>query len=155
MATQPLVRAPEFDLPDLNDDRVTLTKLTQEGPVLVAFFKISCPTCQYTFPYLQRLANSNLLRVIGISQDDLAATRRFSETYSLTFPILLDAASAKYLVSNAYRITTVPSLFLIEPDHSISKLSNGFTRRDLEEIGGRFGFVPFRADEQIPEFRPG
>ena len=63
--------------------------------------------------------------------------------------------SAKYPVSNAFRIATVPSLFLVEPDGSISKFSKGFVRQDLKAIGDRFGFVPFQPGEQIPEFRPG
>ena len=148
-------RAPDFDLSDLSGNRRSLFKLTQQGPVLVAFFKVSCPTCQYTLPYLQRLTESGSVRVIGISQDEASVTSRFGETYGLTFPILLDAASAKYPVSNAYRIATVPSLFLIEPDGSIAKFSKGFVRQDLEEIGNRFGFLPFRLEEQVPEFRPG
>jgi peroxiredoxin len=134
---------------------VALSDLTREAPILVAFFKVSCPTCQYTLPYLQRFTNANALRVIGISQDDAAATRRFCETYDITFPILLDVSSTKYEVSNAYRIRTVPSLFLIEPDGSLTKTSTGFSRNDLEEIGSRFGFHPFRIEEQIPEYRPG
>jgi peroxiredoxin len=150
-----MVRAPEFDLPDLSGNRVTLSNLTHDGPILVAFFKVSCPTCQYTFPYLQRFAEKNAVRVVGISQDEAALTRRFCETYGVTFPVLLDAASAKYTASNAYRISTVPSLFLIEPDGSISTAGTGFSRQDLEEIGERFGFVPFRSDEHIPAFRPG
>lgn len=150
-----LARAPEFDLPDLNGNRVELSNLTHDGPILVAFFKVSCPTCQYTLPYLQRFADANAIAVLGISQDDAAATRRFCQTYGVTFPILLDSASARYPVSNAYRIKTVPSLFLIEPNGSISKASNGFSRQDLEEIGSRFEFVPFEAGEQIPAFRPG
>jgi peroxiredoxin len=150
-----MVRAPEFDLPDLSGNRVALSDLTHEGPILVAFFKVSCPTCQYTFPYLQRFTDENVVRVVGISQDEPASTRRFCDTYGVTFPVLLDAASAKYPVSNAYRISTVPSLFLIEPEGSISKAGTGFSRQNLEEIGERFGFVPFRPDEHIPAFRPG
>ena len=106
-------------------------------------------------PYLQRFADANAIAVLGISQDDAAVTRRFCETYGVTFPILLDSASARYPVSNAYRIKTVPSLFLIEPNGSISKAGKGFSRQDLEEIGRRFGFVPFQPGEQIPAFRPG
>ena len=155
MEPKHFTRAPDFDLPDLSGNRRSLSKLTQQGPVLVAFFKVSCPTCQYTLPYLQRFTESGSVRVIGISQDEAAATIRFGETYGLTFPILLDAASAKYLVSNAYRIATVPSVFLIEADGSIAKFTKGFVRQDLEEIGNRFGFVPFQPGEQFPEFRPG
>ena len=93
-----MARAPDFELADLDGNRVALSKLTREGPILVAFFKVSCPTCQYTLPYLQRFVDENAIRLVGISQDEAAATRRFCEAYGITFPILLDPTNAKYPV---------------------------------------------------------
>ena len=49
-------KAPDFVLPTLSGIEVSLGEMTRSGPVLLAFFKISCPTCQYTFPFLERLA---------------------------------------------------------------------------------------------------
>ena len=43
------------------------------APVLLAFFKINCPTCQLTFPFLQRLADRGGPRIVGVSQDDAAS----------------------------------------------------------------------------------
>jgi len=37
---------------------------------VLAFFKIDCPTCQLTFPYLQRMADRGQRRIVAISQDD-------------------------------------------------------------------------------------
>ena len=47
--------APQFDLPGLAGDRTSLPDLLVSGPVLLAFFKVTCPTCQLTFPFLERL----------------------------------------------------------------------------------------------------
>ena len=48
--------APGFTLKSLDGKEYELTKLLEKGPVVAAFFKISCPVCQFTLPYLQRLA---------------------------------------------------------------------------------------------------
>jgi peroxiredoxin len=47
--------APEFSLPDTQGKKHSLKDLLKKGPVIAAFFKMSCPTCQFTFPFLQRI----------------------------------------------------------------------------------------------------
>ena len=47
--------APPFELPGIDGGRYSLQEALREGPVLAAFFKISCPTSQFTFPFLQRI----------------------------------------------------------------------------------------------------
>lgn len=130
--------------------------LLARGPVLLAFFKVSCPVCQYTFPFLQRLHESgNGIAIIGVSQDKAAATREFNQEFGVAFPMLLDDGAAGYPVSNAFGIQTVPSLFLIEPDGAISLSANGFVKQDLEALGQRLGAAVFQAGERIPEYKPG
>ncbi len=147
--------APSFELTGLDGSTQTLADVLARGPVLLAFFKISCPVCQLSAPYLDRLANNPSLQVIGISQDDAEATRGFRERLHVTFPTLLDLGSANYPASNAYGITSVPTLFLIERDGVIAKTVNGFSRRDFEEIGTRVGVSPFGADDHVPEWKAG
>ena len=48
-------KAPEFELKTLEGKRFSLNEELAKGPVVLAFFKVSCPTCQYAFPYLERL----------------------------------------------------------------------------------------------------
>jgi peroxiredoxin len=95
------------------------------------------------------------VQIIGISQDKSATTREFNEEFGVTFPTLLDEGAAGYPVSNAYGIQTVPTLFLIEPDGSISMSGTGFSKADLETLGHRVGVAPFRQGERVPEHRPG
>jgi peroxiredoxin len=47
--------APEFELKTLDGKRVSLGEELSRGAVVLAFFKVSCPTCQYAFPFLERL----------------------------------------------------------------------------------------------------
>jgi peroxiredoxin len=147
------MKAPEFELLDTEQNVVRLSSLISGSPVLVAFFRITCPTCHYTFPFLQRLARS--VRVLGISQDEPNATAEFRRAFGIDFPIVFDRAPA-YSSSNSYGITNVPSLFLIEPDGTIAVASSGFSRQDLQSVAARCGGAEvFGAGEAVPDFRPG
>lgn len=146
------MKAPDFELAGEDRKPVRLSALLSGGPVLVAFFKVSCPVCQYTFPFLERLAGA--AAVLGISQDKAAATADFRRAFGITFPIVFDAAPA-YSVSNAFGITSVPSLFLVGEDGTVAVSGSGFSRADLETIGSGLGTPPFREGERVPEFRPG
>jgi len=147
--------APSFRLTSLDGSAQSLQDILSSGPVLLAFYKISCPVCQLTAPYLQRLAANNAIQVIGISQDDASATRGFLERFGVTFPTLLDLSSEEYPASNAYGITSVPSLFLVERDGTVGRAFRGFSKRDFEEIGARAGVSPFGPDDHVPEWKAG
>ena len=123
-------------------------------PALLVFFKISCPTCQLTLPYLERMFQQGI-PVIGISQDDIEMTREFANALHLTFPMRVDERHDGYPASNAFRITTVPSMFLVEADFAISWASMGFVKREIEEFAAKRGVAPFRPGDRVPELKPG
>ena len=150
--------APEFDLPSLAGDRQSLRDLLTSGPVLLAFYKVTCPTCQLTFPFLERLhrgRSADAPRMIAISQDNPQATTEFNRRYGITFTTLLDPPEARYPVSNAYGITNVPTLFLVEPDGRISLSVAAFDKAEIEKLGKRFGVEVFTPADKVPVFRPG
>src|SRR5580658_9844628 len=84
-------RAPEFQLEMLGGGSTTLREILAGGPALLAFFKISCPVCQMTFPFLERIHRAGAVRIFGISQNDAADTREFNQEFGVTFPTLLDS----------------------------------------------------------------
>jgi peroxiredoxin len=155
--------APEFSLKSLDQKEYSLRALLERGPVIAAFFKISCPVCQFTFPFLERLHQrygSSGPTFLGISQDDGRATKSFASEYAVTFPLVLDPDG--YPVSNAYGLTMVPTVFLIEPDAKVKVSSMGFDKKDLETIASdlaerrKIALTPlFRPDEIIPANKPG
>ncbi len=149
----PGASAPGIQLKGLDGHGWSLAEALRSGPVILAFFKISCPTCQLTFPFLQRLVDSGA-RLVAISQDDAASTREFHEQFGVSMPTLIDVARI-WPASNAYQITSVPSLFLIEPDGTISIATEGFSRTAIEKLGERFHAVPFRETDRVPGLRPG
>jgi peroxiredoxin len=146
--------APGFSLPSLGGGKLSLTDLLKDGPTAVVFFKISCPVCQFTLPYLERLSGGPV-RFVAISQDDESATVRFNERFKITLPTLLDGAHEGYRVSNAYGITNVPTIFLIETDGSISQSFSGFSKKDMEALGVRAKRIPFRPEDKVPEWKAG
>jgi peroxiredoxin len=155
--------APEFSFPALDGKKYSLTTLLQRGPVLLAFFKISCPVCQFTFPFLQRIAErfaGKGASVIAISQDDARDTKEFNQEYGIKFPTLIDASG--YPVSNAYGLSNVPTIFLIEPSGKVKIECTGFDKEALEKMAGELALhdklaaTPlFRPDEVVPAYKPG
>ena len=155
--------APGFTLKSPDGKEYTLENLLEKGPVVAAFFKISCPVCQFTFPFLQRLAerySGDSATVIAISQDDARGTAEFNREYGVKFTTLLDGAG--YPVSNAYGLSMVPTIFLIEPDGKVRISCMGFDKNDLEKIAAelsqrrKIAAAPlFRPDEVIPAQKPG
>jgi len=125
------------------------------GPALLAFFKVSCPVCQFTFPFLERIAKSGSMRVFGVSQDDAKATRHFAKEFGVTFRMLLDEEQAGYRTSNAFGVSTVPTVFLVDAGGVVAYTSEGFVKRDLAELGRRAGVEVFRQDESVPEWKAG
>lgn len=159
----PGTKAPEFTLRALDGKLYALREGLGRGPVLLAFFKESCPVCQFTFPFLERVYaavdRQREIQIWGISQDDDQDARDFARSCGLTFPILLDESG--YPVSNAYGLTNVPTLFLVEPDGSVAVTSVGFSKQDIETIATRLGqragkaVAPFQSGESVPDYKPG
>jgi peroxiredoxin len=155
--------APHFELAAIDGKKHSLQEGLKHGPVLAAFFKVACPTCQYTFPFLERLyqqLRANGVQIWGISQDGVKDSQRFAREYSVTFPVLID--DYPYRVSREYRLEYVPSIFLIAPEGSITIESEGFAKRDLVEIQKSLAQtlsapvgVLFSPKEKVPEYKPG
>src|SRR3954471_14499904 len=136
-------KVPDLRLPRLEGGEQSLLADT---PVLLAFFKISCPTCQFTLPYVERLHPN--LRIYGISQDNADDTREINHTFNLTFPTLLDPED-EFPASNAFGITHVPTMFLIEPDGRIGRVIDGWNKKEMEQLGA------VRETDNVPVWKPG
>ncbi len=158
------VRAPEIDLPSLDGSKFSLHEALKRGPVVAAFFKVSCPVCQMAFPYVERLfkayGKSGKLTLVGVSQDNAADTKAFNREFGLTLPTLLDGKG--YPVSNAYGLTNVPTVFLISTDGEIERSIVSWSKADMEDLNRKLaeisGLKPaelFHRGERVAEFKPG
>lgn len=155
--------APNFTLQSLDGSQFSLTGSLKKGPVVLSFFKVSCPVCKFTFPFLERIFQrygKDDVTFLGVSQDDVGASREFAKEFGLTFPILTDIPG--YPVSNAYGLTMVPTVFLLESGGTVRISSMGFVRADLESIADSLAdrqnltrAPVFAANESVPDLKPG
>ena len=152
---EPGSRAPDFRLRLLAGGDATLAEILAAGPVLLAFFKISCPICQLTFPFLERIHAAGSLRIFGISQDGADDTRDFNREFGVTFPTLLDSEESGFPASNDYGISSVPAMFLVEPGGMISNVIEGWRKKDMEGLAAPAAASLFRPGEYVPEWKAG
>lgn len=157
-------QAPEFKLPTLDGHEVSLSQALKKGPVVLAFFKVSCPVCQYAFPYFERMyqANRNAkVTFLGISQDDVKKTGAFLKQFGVTFPVALDDPK-NYAVSNAYGLTNVPTLFYIDPNGEIEISSVSWAKTEVEAVNEKLAALHrqepptlWHKGEDVRDFRAG
>ena len=155
-ALSPRTKAPDLELSTVSGKRFVLSEAVIRGPVVLAFFKVSCPTCQYAFPYLERIYQAHKtepVTFLGVSQNDLKDTELFIKQYGVTFPVLLEDIK-RYKVSNSYGLTNVPTVFLISRDQEIEMTIVGWSRAEVEELNTRLSMMA--PDQQtVPIFKPG
>ena len=157
-------KAPNFELKTLDGKPFSLRTELARGPVVVVFFKVSCPTCQYALPFFERLHKAyghKGVSLVGVSQNDAKDTTAFNKEFGVTFPTLLDDTRS-YPASNAYGLTNVPTIFWIDQDGEIEVSSVGWVKADFEEINRRMAelgkitpAVLFKAGEDVRDFRAG
>jgi peroxiredoxin len=155
--------APEINLSSTKGTKFSLAQALKHGPVVAAFFKTSCPVCQFTLPYVERIYKAyprSAATIVGVSQDEANYTEEFAREYGISFPLLLDPTD-RYPASNAYELTNVPSIFLISGNEV--KLSIvGWDKPDMEALNAEFARasgVPirplFRKGEDVPTSKAG
>jgi len=157
-------KAPDFELKALDGKRFVLRDELAQAPVVLAFFKVSCPVCQYAFPFLERLERAyghERGRIIGVSQNDPKETAAFNKEFGVTFPVLLDDTN-RYPVSNAYGLTNVPTIFWIAQDGEIEISSVGWVKAEFEQVNRKMAearSLPFASvfqpREDVVDFRAG
>jgi peroxiredoxin len=158
--------APTFTLKSLDNKPYSLSTALEESPLLLlAFFKVDCPVCQMTAPYIQRLKDRHPgAAIVGISQDDERESRQFAATYGLSIPVLLDLDLE---TTEKYDLTNVPTLFLLEAIKSKPQQAKivftmvSFASDELETIdsklfaGEKHESPLFTPLDDVPQFRPG
>src|SRR5258705_5702696 len=163
-ALQPGTKAPDITLAALDGSNFSLQDALKKGPVIAAFFKVSCPVCQYAFPYLERVYKAHggkNITFVAISQDDKPNTASFLKQFGVTFPTLLEDPNG-YAISNAYGLTNVPTWFLIGQDGEIEMSSVGWAKKEVEDLNTRLAELQqtsprllFQAGEDVRDFRAG
>ena len=112
-------KIPEFSLPLLGRDDVTITQDELIGtPFLLNVWASWCVTCRVEHPVIEELANSGLLRVVGLNYRDetadaLAWLDHFGNPYELNIADITGRTAIDFGVYAA------PESFLVDPDGNI------------------------------------
>lgn len=152
--------APEFSLPAFEGGTGGLTD-NNDTTTLLVFYKFSCPTCQFSLPFLQKMyeAYGDKISIIAIAQDDQEKTASFRNEYGITIRTLLDLPP--YPVSRKFELQSVPSLFLIGPNRKILYAGEGFVKQEFLNLADILAEKSDRpqidlfANTVVPEFKPG
>lgn len=157
-------QAPGFTLPTIDRHEFSLSEALKKGPVVLAFFKVSCPVCQYAFPYFERMYQANRdskVTFVGVSQDDAKKTEAFLKQFGVTFPVALDDPH-NYAVSNAYGLTNVPTLFYIDRSGEIEISSVSWAKAEVEAVNQKLAALRrqvaptlWHKGEEVRDFRAG
>jgi thiol-disulfide isomerase/thioredoxin len=92
---------------------------------LITFWASWCEPCEREAAALERFAQSpsGRGRLIGVDwSDELSGARAFVAKHGWTFPVLRDAEGT---VGNDYRLTGLPTTFVLDPDGRIRSVLRG------------------------------
>jgi len=157
MALKPGDLAPVFELPRCGGEGA----IRDNSHKLIVFYKVTCPTCQLTLPFVERLFKNygEVVSFVGISQDSCKDTLRFMNNYGLTFPQLSDENG--YRVSIEFDIQTVPTIYLLDASRKVVFVEEGFVKSSMEKLNTmlseitRIGENPLFEDVSVPAFKAG
>jgi hypothetical protein len=135
----------------------------RHGETLYAVFKTTCPTCELTWPFLDRIREAGGgggLAVVAVSQDDPNATRDFGRRLGTHLSTAYDRNP--WPASDTLGVANVPTLFHVRADGTLAETVVGFDRARLEcladraaRLAGRAPAPLFRSDEHVPALKPG
>lgn len=149
---EPGTVAPSFRLP-ASGPGGHLADPWQDGPTVLAFFKVTCPTCKLAAPAVQALADAGV-RVVAVGQDPPDALDAYAATYGQVVPTASD--TAPYPVSDAYGIHHVPTLILVGADGVVAEAVAGWDREGWNRVAAAAGAGPVSTESDgLPSFRPG
>jgi len=148
---------PGLALRDLDGTERPLSEAWSEGEALVLIGHRDCKTTRETLPYLDRIHRrrgpGHAVRLV--LQDDAETARGLVRDLGLEVPVRLE--EDPYPLSVDLELIAVPTLFLVGTDGRIARVSEGFSRADLQAFAERLGVSGplFVAADNAPEFHPG
>jgi len=122
----PSALAPDFTLKTLDGQEIVLSQLKGKV-VLLDFWATWCGPCREAIPHLIQLYKAyreNGFEVVGMSLDkgDGEVVRNFAKSMDIPYPIVM---ATEEVVRN-YRVTSIPTTFIIDKEGTIRQRITGF-----------------------------
>ena len=147
----------------LRDESGAPADSKRAGETVYAVFKTTCPTCELTWPFLdriRRIAEGGPFSIVAVTQDDPAKTKAFNDRLRTQLETLYDREP--WPASNALGLETVPTLFRVGADGVIAETIVGFDRALMQGLARRAAAAAgrpeaelFTASDHAPAFKPG
>jgi len=127
---QLIQRAPDFTLPTVTGETMELSKYRGKA-VLLAFWNMTCPTCQKKMPLLQKAferEDTNKVAIVTVHGPGReAAIKSYCLSQGLTLPVLLDSQGDAGL---SYGVMQLPATFLLDQSGVIRSIDPEFETQD-------------------------
>jgi peroxiredoxin len=123
--------APDFSLPDLSTNIVTLSSYRGQKVVLMDFWATWCGPCRMAMPGLQELQEKfkdHGLEIFSVNQGEAAGqVGSFIQRKKYTFHVVLDQDGA---VGGKYGVQGIPTLVLVDKKGVVQWLSVGYSENE-------------------------
>lgn len=136
----------DFSLKNTENQRVSLSEISGKALTVIDFWATWCQPCIRSMPRLVELSETYKdqgVSFIGISVDsprNLSKVKPFARSMGIQYPVLLDSSGE---LMGDLNVTAVPTLFIINSDHRILYMHEGFNAGDeitiQEEIDKHLG----------------
>lgn len=131
------LKAPDFELNDLDGNPVTLFKMLEKGPVIVNFWATWCKPCLRELPHLQDIHQKykergvTLLAISVDSPRSLSKVKSFVSGSGYTFTVLMDPNKDAARKLNAH---SFPYTFIVNTAGDIVFKNYGYRPGDEKNL---------------------
>ena len=148
---------PDMGLHDLSGVERPLSEAWRGGLALVLIGHKGYKTTRETLPYVDRIHRRRAPQhgVLAVLQDEPQDAAELKRSLDLELPLLLEPDP--YPLAEALDLVAVPTLFLVGGDGAIVRVSEAFSRADLDAFAGLLGVAGplFEPDDRMPAIKPG
>jgi thiol-disulfide isomerase/thioredoxin len=111
----------DFTLLDMDGNKVRLSELADDKPLLLYFWASWCKPCRLITPQVSTLAEDykDRVTVIGINVggvDSLKSVKKYSKRYKVNYPLLIDSDNETV---EAYSVHAIPTVVLLDKNGKI------------------------------------
>lgn len=124
---------PPFELPVLGDPDTVLTNDDLVGtPFLINVWASWCPTCRVEHPFIEELARSGAIRVVGFNyKDELDDAQAWLGRFGDPYEVTLQDYSGRYAIDLG--VYAAPESFLVDANGTIIFKQIGAVTPDIIE----------------------